>query len=48
MLAIFSVEESEELLVISTSGFVSLDDRLEEANNGLRLLSEGGGMILPV
>lgn len=47
--ALFNVEESqEELLAIGRSGFMTPDDRLEEVNHGLRLLSEGGVLILPV
>lgn len=46
---LFSVEEvQEELLAIGPSGFLSMDDRLEAVNHGLRLLSEGRAMILPV
>lgn len=48
VLALFSVGEGQESPAIGSPGLVSLDDRSEEVDHGLRLVSEEGGVILPV
>jgi hypothetical protein len=46
---LFSIKQSQEKLQTACpGGFVSLDDRLHQINQSLRLFREGGGMKLPV